>query len=135
MVTHRSEVRAIGATVCFLALVSLAGSAPDAEVEGAGSQLRQKHARVDEDQARLAAPDGAVGALVRGRKMDVNTASARDLELLPGIGPALASRIVAFREKHGAFASVEDLAWVRGIGPKTLGRARPMLKAEPGSSP
>ena len=69
-----------------------------------------------------------MGALVKGKKMDINTATRRDLEVLPGIGPALASRIVSFRETHGAFRRLDDLTRVHGIGPKTLQRARPMLK-------
>ncbi len=75
-------------------------------------------------------------ALVKGKRMDINTASQQDLEILPGIGPALASRIVLFRETHGAFRRVDDLTRVRGIGPKTLQRAGPMLEvttATPGS--
>ncbi len=64
----------------------------------------------------------AVRALRAGRKLDLNRASAADLELLPGIGPTLARRIVADRRLHGRFARVPELARVRGIGPRTLQR-------------
>jgi competence protein ComEA len=50
-------------------------------------------------------------------KLNLNTATAADLETLPGIGPALAERIVAHRLEHGPFADVEDIMDVRGIGP------------------
>lgn len=50
--------------------------------------------------------------------IDLNTADAAMLRLLPGIGPALAGRIVEDREANGPFASVEDLQRVRGIGPR-----------------
>jgi competence protein ComEA len=48
--------------------------------------------------------------------LDLNTATATDLETLPGIGPTLAEAIVRERERRGGFASVEDLKQVRGIG-------------------
>ena len=51
--------------------------------------------------------------------VDVNTATQRELVRLPGIGPALAGRIVADREKKGPFKDLRDLERVRGIGPKT----------------
>jgi competence protein ComEA len=60
-------------------------------------------------------------ALARARQVDVNTADAAELERLPQVGPALARRIVAEREAEGPFRSPQDLARVRGIGPKTVG--------------
>ena len=48
--------------------------------------------------------------------LDLNTATATDLETLPGIGPTLAEAIVRQREKMGRFQSVDDLKQVRGIG-------------------
>ena len=52
--------------------------------------------------------------------IDVNVASADELEALPGIGPALAGRILAYRRDHGSFASLDDLTEVDGIGPQTV---------------
>lgn len=52
--------------------------------------------------------------------LDLNRATAAELEKLPGIGPVLAKRIVEWRETHGPFQSVQDLLKVPGIGPKTL---------------
>jgi competence ComEA-like helix-hairpin-helix protein len=51
-------------------------------------------------------------------KIDLNAASATQLEELPGIGPALAKRIVEFRKENGPFKKIEDLMNVRGIGEK-----------------
>ena len=67
-------------------------------------------------------PEAAVWdkALGASRQVDVNTAGVAELERLPGIGPSLAGRIVAEREQRGPFQSVEDLARVRGMGPKTI---------------
>ncbi|NLV92072.1 MAG: helix-hairpin-helix domain-containing protein [Firmicutes bacterium] len=67
------------------------------------------------------AETGAAEAL----RINVNTASAWELERLPGIGPALAGRIVAERERHGPFITVDELVRVSGIGPKVLERLRP----------
>ena len=59
--------------------------------------------------------------------IDINSATAKEFERLHGIGPQIAGRIVAYREKNGAFKRVDDITKVRGIGPKTLDRLRPHL--------
>lgn len=66
-------------------------------------------------------------ALREGRAIDVNAASREDLQLLPGIGPSLAGRIVDFREQHGAFGSAAELRGVKGIGRKLLAKLSPFL--------
>ncbi|PIE58359.1 MAG: hypothetical protein CSA33_04000 [Desulfobulbus propionicus] len=53
---------------------------------------------------------------------NINDAGARELMLLPGIGPSLAAKIIAYRQKHGPFSSPKELLSVTGIGPKTLQR-------------
>ncbi len=60
--------------------------------------------------------------------LDVNQAGIEELQRLPGIGPTLASRIVADRAAQGPFRSVGDLLRVRGIGPKTLEKLRPHVR-------
>ncbi len=50
----------------------------------------------------------------------MNNADVTDLEELPGVGPATAAAIIAHRDEHGPFASVEELIEVRGIGPAKL---------------
>ncbi|MCS6797821.1 MAG: ComEA family DNA-binding protein [Myxococcota bacterium] len=60
--------------------------------------------------------------------VNVNTASAEELERLPGIGPARAAAILELRQRLGGrFRTVEDLLRVRGIGRATLRRLRPMM--------
>jgi len=55
-----------------------------------------------------------------GDRLDLNQATAPELEMLPGIGPSLAQKIVDFRDQHGRFGTVEDLLNVPGIGPAKL---------------
>jgi competence ComEA-like helix-hairpin-helix protein len=59
--------------------------------------------------------------------LNINTATSSQLESLPGIGPALAGRIVVVRDSIGGFKRPEDLLAVPGIGPKRLDRIRPLL--------
>jgi len=65
---------------------------------------------------------GAVGGAGAGGAglININTADAAALETLPGIGPALASRIIAWRDANGGFRAVDELLAVSGIGQKTL---------------
>ena len=63
--------------------------------------------------------------------LDLNTADQAALETLPGIGEALAQRILAYRETHGPFSSVDELQAVDGIGPGILARLRPYVTAAP----
>jgi competence protein ComEA len=66
-----------------------------------------------------APPDDAVYITLTTR-IDINHASEAELTALPGVGPVTAAAIVAYREAHGPFASVEELALVEGIGAGTL---------------
>ena len=67
-------------------------------------------------------------------RVDINKATAQELEMLPQVGPALAQRIVEFRKQQGAFKSVDDLLKVQGIGEKLLLRLRERVTVG-GSSP
>lgn len=62
-----------------------------------------------------------------GRAMDVNTASAPELTLLPGIGDKLSRRIVALRDKRGGFSDTAELMEVSGIGTKKFKAIRPYV--------
>lgn len=64
------------------------------------------------------------------RLVNLNTASAAELELLPGIGPTLAERIVAHRAANGPFKTLDDLDRVPGIGPRTLERLRGLVSVK-----
>jgi competence protein ComEA len=60
--------------------------------------------------------------------VDLNAATQDGLDALPGVGPVLAGRIMAWRAQHGRFTSVDELAEVPGIGPKMLERLRPLVR-------
>ena len=55
-----------------------------------------------------------------GKRVNINTATAEQLQTLPGIGPGLAQKILAYRAKNGPFTSVAELANIEGIGLKRL---------------
>lgn len=57
----------------------------------------------------------------------INTASAQELEALPGVGPVLAGQIVAYRAEHGPFRSLADLDAVPGVGPARLAQWAPLI--------
>ena len=80
------------------------------------------------------APGGAGGATSAGgtpgpaEPVDLNEATAEQLDGLPGVGPATATAILAYRDEHGRFGSVEELLDVRGIGEAKLEQLRPLVR-------
>jgi competence protein ComEA len=72
------------------------------------------------------APSGAAGGSP-GALINLNSATALDLDTLPRIGPAMAARIIAWRDENGPFASVDDLLQITGIGDKTFESLRPLV--------
>lgn len=69
----------------------------------------------------ISAPDEGEGCL------DINTATAAELEELPGIGPVLAQRIISWREENGPFTQQEDVLSVAGIGDATYETIKPYI--------
>lgn len=114
------------------------GALPDAEL-GAVNLAR---ALTDGEQVYVpavgegvpAAPDGAPSAPAGAPPatgpdglVNLNTATVTDLDTLPGIGPALAQRIVDWRTANGSFTAVDELDAVSGIGPATLAELRDLV--------
>jgi comEA protein len=80
-------------------------------------------------------PSEAQPAPTATRRININSAPKEELELLPGVGPAMAQRIIDHRRQHGPFKSVQALDDVRGIGPKTLEKLMPLITIEPERKP
>ena len=100
--------------------------------------------RVDTDVNGMrpaAAPAAAGGSRkpLPGAPVDMDLASAQEIEALPRIGPALARRIVANRDSLGAFGSLDKLRRVKGLGPASLDRLAPLVtfggRAAPRAAP
>jgi competence protein ComEA len=96
--------------VVFLAIAVLASAAPD--VAAAAQQ---------KSSARASAKP-ASGAVV-----NINSASAGELEALPGIGAKTAARIIEYRQKNGPFKKIEELMNVRGVGEKNFLKLKPQI--------
>ena len=59
--------------------------------------------------------------------VNINAATSEELQLVPGIGPSTAEKILQMRKSYGAFKSVDDLLAIRGLGPKRLDKMRKYL--------
>lgn len=131
-----SPLAACGAILAVLAIVGLAR----------GWDATQEAARAQEGVAHDAGiapppapPDAGLGSeqirrLLAEQPLDVNRATAEELELLPRIGPTLARRVIAEREANGPFESVEAMTRVRGIGPRTVAQLAPLAAVYPGDA-
>ena len=117
MKLRKAELWAILLTVIFLALT--AGWQ-------LGTRRRAPSFRVNAS-AQTRASERALPAAEERAIVDLNTAGVEELKTLSGIGDALAQRIVAYREEHGPFQSVEDIKKVSGIGEKTYEANRERL--------
>lgn len=73
-------------------------------------------------------PAAGAGEADGNAVVNLNTATAAELETLPGVGPATAARIVEYRSGHGPFRSAEQLLEVPGIGPAKLAAIRPRVR-------
>ena len=62
--------------------------------------------------------------------LNINTASAKELQTLPNIGERMAERIIDYRTQHGDFVNIDALQNVKGIGPKTIEKLRPFIDAK-----
>jgi comEA protein len=81
--------------------------------------------------------NGAMGRSAKAAKstvsspVNLNTATATELQTLPNIGPAAAARIIEYRQKNGGFRKIEDLMNVKGIGEKSFLKLKPLITIVP----
>lgn len=115
------------------ALTAVGGPAADADLDALNlARVLQDGEQVlvpaPGQPGTVAAPAPAAGSSAApGARLDLNSATAADLDALPGVGEVLAGRIVAWREENGTFSSVDDLGEVQGIGPKVLEGLRDLV--------
>jgi competence protein ComEA len=85
--------------------------------------------RKGEEEGVAAPPDGNVAdpASAAGTKVNINRASITELDTLPGVGPAIAQRIVDYRTEYGDFSTIEDITNVKGIGPATFEKLKDQI--------
>ena len=107
--------------------VEAAGGVTDAKVDTAS--LNMARLLEDGEQIVVGAPaaDQGGGDASGVGKLNLNQATVDQLDTLPGVGPVTAQAIVAWREEHGRFGSVDDLLDVRGIGDATLADLRDLV--------
>lgn len=107
------------------------GNRPREPAEASRSARRPSQSTASVADWDRSPPSSASSAGAGGAPVDVNRATADELATLPGIGPALARRIVEWRRANGRFATVDDLEKVPGIGPATVQRLRPRVRVAP----
>jgi competence protein ComEA len=72
-------------------------------------------------------PSSSISELTSGQRIDLNTSTLEQLNLLPGIGASKAKAIIDYREKNGRFEQIEQLMEVKGIGEKVLEKLKPLV--------
>ena len=107
------------------AIAAAGGALPGADL----SALNLASVLIDGEQIVVSSPSGATTASHQADKgpIRLNSATAAELDELPGVGPVIAQRIVDFREANGPFGAVEDLLDVPGIGEAKLASLRDLV--------
>ncbi|HEX9997603.1 MAG TPA: ComEA family DNA-binding protein [Abditibacterium sp.] len=110
-------------------------NAPDNEIEVPKPEKIAKTAKIDDGMPRAATQSGGKSSNVsleflKKNPLDLNRANAAQLEVLPGVGPKMAERILTYRKENGGFKSVDDLDNVRGIGEKRMEKLRPLVRVQ-----
>lgn len=83
------------------------------------------------DGAQINVPHTATSGRTTGGRININTATAAELETLPGIGPTTAQKIVEYRLQYGPFRTIQDIQNVPGIGPATFAKIQDYITVGP----
>lgn len=96
-------------------------------------QVAELRAQNDLLRAQLSEQSKAVAGTTSGSaenqtdKININTASAEELDKLPNIGPARAADIISYREQNGGFKSIEEIKEIKGIGDKSFEKIKDLI--------
>lgn len=120
------------------ALIAAGGATADADLERINLALAlhdEQHIHVPRRGEQTTQPteksEATSSREIPSGRLNINTATAEELTSLPGIGPALAERIVTWRETHGPFTHVTDIKQVPGIGDAIFARIQPYITVAP----
>ena len=102
--------------------------------QGEVTQFVTRPTHHEPDQGGATQASVKVAHLQAPALLDLNRATADELEALPGIGAVLAQRVIVFRESAGRFRTVEDLRGVKGIGAKKFERLKPLVMVSTGET-
>lgn len=126
------------------AILAAGGFTADANREGINQALELKDQqqihipRLGEEPSQPLVQGGvderagtaAIAGLVAGGPVNINTATIDQLDSLPGIGPAIAQRIIEYRESTGGFKSIDQITEVNGIGPAVFNKIKELITIE-----
>ena len=103
---------------------------PDVKQDSPSSSAAQEYTiPTSTDLSTAPQPSMSRSAPSEGSRININTATSQELQTLRGIGPAMARRIIEYRQTSGGFSTVDDLTNVKGIGEKTLEKIRGSITA------
>lgn len=123
--------------IIFLIIILLIGSGvtlykkyhPDFAPELLLKENRNTEKKVLEPAKSSNVPEN-ISLKITDKKINLNTATLRELDSLPGIGEELGKRILAYRESKGNFSSIEELKKINGIGQKTFEKLKNLVTVE-----
>lgn len=123
---HKPGIYKISENLRAKDLIEIAGGAlPEADLDKVNLVAKIK------DGKRINIPLKKLEKIQAGSKpstpIHLNTATVKDLQTLPSIGQKTAETIIAYRQENGPFQSLDELTHIKGLGPKTLEKIKPML--------